>query len=218
VLVVDDHELVSAGFRMILEAQPDIDVVGVAADGATAISLAERLRPDVILMDIRMPGMDGIEATRHLTGPGRGHRPRVVILTTYDFDEYVFDALTAGASGFLLKHVPPEDLVSGVRLVAAGEGILAPTVTRKLIEEFAARSPAVRPKGLAAESLTPREAEVLAQLSRGLSNAEIAAALHVGKATAKTHVAHLLDKLGLRDRVQAVIYAYERGLVQPGSS
>jgi len=218
VLVVDDHELVSAGFRMILEAQPDIDVVGVAADGATAISLAERLRPDVILMDIRMPGMDGIEATRHLTGPGRGHRPRVVILTTYDFDEYVFDALTAGASGFLLKHVPPEDLVSGVRLVAAGEGILAPTVTRKLIEEFAARSPAVRPKSLAAESLTPREAEVLAQLSRGLSNAEIAAALHVGEATAKTHVAHLLDKLGLRDRVQAVIYAYERGLVQPGSS
>ena len=217
-LVVDDHELVSAGFRMILEAQPDIDVVGVAADGATAISLAERLRPDVILMDIRMPGMDGIEATRHLTGPGRGHRPRVVILTTYDFDEYVFDALTAGASGFLLKHVPPEDLVSGVRLVAAGEGILAPTVTRKLIEEFAARSPAVRPKSLAAESLTPREAEVLAQLSRGLSNAEIAAALHVGEATAKTHVAHLLDKLGLRDRVQAVIYAYERGLVQPGSS
>ena len=218
VLVVDDHELVSAGFRMILEAQPDIDVVGVAADGATAISLAERLRPDVILMDIRMPGMDGIEATRHMTGPGRGHRPRVVILTTYDFDEYVFDALTAGASGFLLKHVPPEDLVSGVRLVAAGEGILAPTVTRKLIEEFAARSPAVRPKSLAAESLTPREAEVLAQLSRGLSNAEIAAALHVGEATAKTHVAHLLDKLGLRDRVQAVIYAYERGLVQPGSS
>ena len=203
---------------MILEAQPDIDVVGVATDGAAAISLAARVQPDVVLMDIRMPGMDGIEATRHLTGGGHGQGPRVVILTTYDLDEYVFDALTAGAAGFLLKHVPPEELVSGVRLVAAGDGILAPTVTRRLIEEFATRSPAVRPQSREAAKLTPREAEVLAELARGLSNAEIAVALHVGEATAKTHVAHLLDKLGLRDRVQAVIYAYERGLVQPGSS
>jgi DNA-binding NarL/FixJ family response regulator len=218
VLIVDDHELVSAGFRMILDAQPDIEVVGVAADGAAAIRLADSLAPDVVLMDIRMPGMDGIEATRHVTGAGREHRPRVVILTTYDLDEYVFDALTAGATGFLLKHVPPEELVSGVRLVAGGEAILAPTVTRRLIEEFAIRRPAVRPQAPAGESLTPREVEVLAQLARGLTNAEIAAALHVGEATAKTHVAHLLDKLGLRDRVQAVIYAYERGLVQPGSS
>lgn len=218
VLIVDDHELVSAGFRMILDAQPDIEVVGVAADGAEAISLADARAPDVILMDIRMPGMDGIEATRQLTGTGREHRPRVVILTTYDLDEYVFDALTAGAAGFLLKHVRPEELVSGVRLVAGGEAILAPTVTRRLIEEFASRRPARRPQAPPVESLTPREGEVLAQLARGLSNAEIAAALHVGEATAKTHVAHLLDKLGLRDRVQAVIYAYERGLVQPGSS
>ena len=202
---------------MILDAQPDIEVVGVAADGAAAIRLGDALTPDVILMDIRMPGMDGIEATRHLTSAGRGHRPRVVILTTYDLDEYVFDALTAGATGFLLKHVPPEELVSGVRLVAGGDAILSPTVTRRLIEEFASRRPAVRPQAAVGESLTPREGEVLAQLARGLSNAEIAAALHVGEATAKTHVAHLLDKLGLRDRVQAVIYAYERGLVQPGS-
>ncbi len=217
VVLVDDQALVRAGFRMILEAQPDIEVVSEAGDGAQAVDAARRLKPDLVLMDIRMPGLDGIEATRRLAGPGVESPVKVVILTTYDLDEYVFDALAAGASGFLLKHVPPEELVRGVRAAAAGDALLAPSVTRRLIEEFAKRAPA-RWKSTDVESLTEREREVLWLLARGRSNQEIAAELHVGEATIKTHVAHVLDKLDLRDRVQAVIFAYELGLVQPGQS
>jgi DNA-binding NarL/FixJ family response regulator len=214
VLIVDDQALVRAGFRMILQAQPDFQVVGEAGDGQQAIEAVRSLRPDVVLMDIRMPGLDGIEATRRITSSGLP--ARVVILTTYDLDEYVFDALAAGATGFLLKHVPPEELVHGVRVAAAGDALLAPSVTRRLIEEFVKRQAPVQPKAGVGESLTEREQEVLRLLARGLSNAEIAAQLHVGEATIKTHVAHLLDKLGLRDRVQAVIHAYEAGLIKPG--
>jgi len=214
VLIVDDQALVRAGFRMILEAQPDIEVVGEAENGLKAIDAARGLRPDVVLMDIRMPGLDGIEATRRLTSMGLN--AHVVILTTYDLDEYVFDALAAGATGFLLKHVPPEELVHGVRIAAGGESLLAPSVTRRLIEQFARqRSPVQRPSK-AMDSLTDRERDVLKLLARGLSNPEIAAELHVGEATVKTHVAHVLDKLDLRDRVQAVILAYEVGLIKPG--
>jgi len=211
VLIVDDQALVRAGFRMILEAQPDLEVVGEAGDGSTAIDAARTLRPDVVLMDIRMPGVDGIEATRRLTEAGVPGK--IVILTTYDLDEYVFDALAAGASGFLLKAARPEDLVQAIRVVAAGEALLAPSVTKRLIEEFAKRpEPALRkPKQL--DSLTEREREVLQELAGGFTNAEIAQRLHVSETTVKTHVAHLLDKLGLRDRVQAVILAYEAGLV-----
>jgi DNA-binding NarL/FixJ family response regulator len=211
VLVVDDQALVRAGFRMILEAQADIEVVGEAGDGLQAAQVAGRLAPDVVLMDIRMPRLDGIEATRRLSGT-----TRVVILTTYDLDEYVFDALEAGASGFLPKHAPPEDLVQAVRVVAGGEALLAPSVTRRLIEEFARRPVPAAHAPAELRSLTEREREVLALVARGLANAEIAARLHVGEATVKTHVAHLLDKLGLRDRVQAVILAYEVGLVTRG--
>jgi DNA-binding NarL/FixJ family response regulator len=214
VLIVDDQVLVRAGFRMILQAQPDLLVVGEAGDGQQAIEAARSLRPDVVLMDIRMPGLDGIEATRRITSSGLP--ARVVILTTYDLDEYVFDALAAGATGFLLKHVPPEELVQGIRVAAGGDALLAPSVTRRLIEEFVRRQAPVQPKAGVTESLTEREQEVLRLLARGLSNAEIAGQLHVGEATIKTHVAHLLDKLGLRDRVQAVIYAYEAGLIKPG--
>jgi len=217
VVLVDDQVLVRAGFRMILEAQPDIEVGGEAGDGLQAVDTARRLNPDLVLMDIRMPGLDGIEATRRLAGPGVESPVKVVILTTYDLDEYVFDALAAGASGFLLKHVPPEDLVRGVRAAAAGDALLAPSVTRRLIEEFAKRAPA-QWKSTDMESLTEREREVLRLLARGRSNQEIAAELRVGEATIKTHVAHVLDKLDLRDRVQAVIFAYELGLVQPGQS
>jgi DNA-binding NarL/FixJ family response regulator len=218
VLLVDDQVLLRAGFRMILEAQPDIEVVGEAGDGLQAVDAARRLKPDLVLMDIRMPGLDGIEATRRLAGAGVESRVKVVILTTYDLDEYVFDALAAGASGFLLKHVPPEELVRGVRAAAAGDALLAPSVTRRLIEEFAKRRAPARWKSTDVESLTEREREVLRLLARGRSNQEIAAELHVGEATIKTHVAHVLDKLDLRDRVQAVIFAYELGLVQPGQS
>jgi len=215
VLIVDDQALVRAGFRMILEAQPDIEVVGEAENGLAAIEAARGLRPDVVLMDIRMPGLDGIEATRRLTAMGLdGH---VVILTTYDLDEYVFDALAAGATGFLLKHVPPEELVHGVRIAAGGESLLAPSVTRRLIEEFARQRSPVQASSKAMDSLTDREREVLKLLARGLSNLEIASELHVGEATVKTHVAHVLDKLELRDRVQAVILAYEVGLIKPGA-
>ncbi|TMG32776.1 MAG: response regulator transcription factor [Chloroflexi bacterium] len=215
VLIVDDQALVRAGFRMILEAQPDIEVIGEAENGLAAIEAARGLRPDVVLMDIRMPGLDGIEATRRLTAMGLdGH---VVILTTYDLDEYVFDALAAGATGFLLKHVPPEELVHGVRIAAGGESLLAPSVTRRLIEEFARQRSPVQASSKAMDSLTDREREVLKLLARGLSNLEIASELHVGEATVKTHVAHVLDKLELRDRVQAVILAYEVGLIKPGA-
>jgi DNA-binding NarL/FixJ family response regulator len=193
-------------------------VVGEAGDGLQAVDAARRLKPDLVLMDIRMPGLDGIEATRRLAGAGVESPVKVVILTTYDLDEYVFDALAAGASGFLLKHVPPEELVRGVRAAAAGDALLAPSVTRRLIEEFAKRRATARWKSTDVESLTEREREVLRLLARGRSNQEIAAELHVGEATIKTHVAHVLDKLDLRDRVQAVIFAYELGLVQPGQS
>ena len=214
VLIADDQALVRAGFRMILEAQPDLEVVGEAGDGSKAIDAVRTLRPDVVLMDIRMPGLDGIEATRRLTQAGSP--TRVVILTTYDLDEYVFDALAAGASGFLLKHVPPEELVHGVRAAAGGEALLAPSITKRLIAEFVKQRAPVRSEGTALGELTERERDVLLRLGRGLSNSEIAGELKVGEATVKTHVAHLLDKLDLRDRVQAVIFAYEVGLIKPG--
>jgi DNA-binding NarL/FixJ family response regulator len=209
VLLADDQTLVRSGFRMILRAEPDIEVVGEAADGAEAIALAGELDPDVVLMDIRMPGIDGIEATRRISG--RGSRPpRVLVLTTFDLDEYVYEALRAGASGFLLKDAPEEQLVAGITIVAAGASLFAPAVTRRLIERFAG-APAPPPPAELAE-LTPRELEVLGLVARGLSNAEIAAELVLSEHTAKTHVAHILDKLDLRDRVQAVVLAYESGI------
>jgi DNA-binding NarL/FixJ family response regulator len=217
VMIADDQALVRAGFRMILEASGSIQVVGEASDGEEAVRLALRERPDVVLMDIRMPNLDGIAATARLAGPGVADALRVVILTTYDLDEYVFDALAAGASGFLLKDVPPEDLIHGVKVVASGDALLAPSVTRRLIAEFAQGRRTHKPVPLPGPSLTPREVEVLELLARGQSNAEIAETLFVSDNTVKTHVTHLLDKLGLRDRVQAVIYAYEAGIVEPGS-
>jgi len=211
VLLVDDQTLVRGGFRMILRAEPDIDVVGEAADGAEAIALARELDPDVVLMDVRMPNMDGIEATRRIMD-GSEHPPHVLVLTTFDLDEYVFEALRAGASGFLLKDAPEEQLVSGIRIVAGGASLFAPAVTRRLIERFAASAPMAPSPALG--ELTPRELEVLRLVARGLSNAEIAAELVVSEHTAKTHVAHILDKLDLRDRVQAVVLAYESGIAR----
>jgi DNA-binding NarL/FixJ family response regulator len=210
ILIADDQPLLRTGLRKILESEPGLEVVGEAGDGLDAVEAARLRRPDVVLMDIRMPRMDGIEATRRVT-PG----VRVLVLTTFDVDEYVFDALRAGASGFLLKDVPAEQLVHAIRVVAAGDALLSPTVTRRLIQQFARRPPpSARPDALAA--LTPRELDVLRLIARGLSNAEIAGELVVGDATVKTHVARVLQKLGLRDRVQAVVAAYESGLVQPG--
>ncbi|HSS08498.1 MAG TPA: response regulator transcription factor [Acidimicrobiales bacterium] len=221
VLIADDQTLVRTGFRMILEAEDDLDVVGEAADGEQAVEEARRLRPDVILMDIRMPRMDGVEATRRLANPS-GHDPdggaHVLILTTFDLDEYVVEALRAGASGFLLKDTPPEDLVVAIRVVAAGEALLAPSVTRRLLDRFAelpSSTELAAPVGL--DQLTERELDVLRQMARGLSNAEIATELYVSETTVKTHVGRVLMKLGLRDRVQAVVLAYESGLVQPGT-
>jgi DNA-binding NarL/FixJ family response regulator len=214
VLIADDQSLVRAGFRLVLENQPEIEVVGEAADGRQAVHGAARLRPDVVLMDIRMPELDGIAATREITAADRP--ARVLVLTTYDLDEYVYDALQAGASGFLLKDTPPAQLVDGIRAVAGGEALLAPTVTRRLIEEFARIGPAHRARPAALDGLTPRELDVLRLLARGMSNAEIAAALVLSDTTIKTHVTHVLGKLGLRDRVQAVVLAYESGLVTPG--
>jgi DNA-binding NarL/FixJ family response regulator len=210
VLLADDQTLVRSGFRMILRAEPDIAVVGEAADGADAITLARELEPDVVLMDVRMPNVDGIEATRRIVD-GSGRSPRVLILTTFDLDEYVYEALRAGASGFLLKDAPEDQLVSGIRIVAGGASLFAPAVTRRLIERFAGAVPT--PPSPALGELTPRELEVLRLVARGLSNAEIAAELVLSEHTAKTHVAHILDKLDLRDRVQAVVLAYESGIV-----
>ena len=216
VLLADDQALVRVGLRKILDAEPETDVVGEASDGEDAVSQARRLRPDVVLMDIRMPVLDGIEATRRIVRDHPG--TRVVILTTFGLDTYVYDALRAGASGFMLKDAPPEEIAAAVRIVASGEALLAPAVTRAVIEEFARREPPPEPTPPPAlEDLTPREREVLDLLARGLSNPEICERLVISEATAKTHVARILQKLDLRDRVQAVIYAYESGLVAPGA-
>ena len=216
VVVADDQTLVRAGFRVLVDSAPDLEVVGEAGDGLEAVELTRSARPDVVLMDIRMPRLDGLEATRRLAGPGTADPVRVLILTTFDLDEYVFEALRAGASGFLLKDLPREDLVAAVRVVAAGEALLAPRVTRRLIEEFARRPAGAEPDPAALASLTAREREALELMARGLSNAEMAASLYVSEHTVKTHVGNVLAKLGLRDRIQAVILAYEVGLVQPG--
>jgi DNA-binding NarL/FixJ family response regulator len=213
VLLADDQKLVRGGFRMILRAEPDIDVVGEAADGAEAVTLARDLHPDVVLMDVRMPNVDGIEATRRIVDGADG-MPRVLVLTTFDLDEYVYQALRAGASGFLLKDAPEDQLVAGIRIVANGGSLFAPAVTRRLIERFADTAP--REPSPALAELTRRELEVLRLLARGLSNAEIAAELVLSEHTAKTHVAHILGKLDLRDRVQAVVLAYESGIVRAG--
>jgi DNA-binding NarL/FixJ family response regulator/class 3 adenylate cyclase len=217
VLIADDQALVRTGFRMILEAERDIEVVGDAADGAEALVAARRTRPDVVLMDVRMPELDGIEATRRLLAD-EGSPTKVVMLTTFDMDEYVYEALRAGASGFLLKDVPPEQLVVGIRSVASGDALLAPSVTKRVVEEFVRRPPeSARPAPPELAELTERELEVLKLIARGLSNAEIAKELFVSEATVKTHVARVLMKLSLRDRVQAVVYAYENAVVQPAS-
>jgi DNA-binding NarL/FixJ family response regulator len=217
VLIVDDQALVRAGFKMVLEAEDDLEVVGEAADGREAVQAALELQPDVVLMDVRMPDVDGIEATRRLVG-GNGDA-KVVMLTTFDLDEYVYEALRAGASGFMLKDVPPEQLIAGIRAVAAGDALLAPSVTRRMIEEFVHHPPgAVRPAPAELAELTAREREVLELLARGLSNAEIAKTFVVSETTVKTHVAHVLAKLGLRDRVQAVVFAYESGVVEAGDA
>ena len=212
VLIADDQQLVRAGFRLILERQPGIEVVGEAASGAEAVTLARRLTPDAVLMDIRMPDLDGIQATRLIRANPGLEATRIIILTTFDLDEYVYLALRAGASGFLLKDLPPEQLAQAVLSVGQGDTILAPAITRRLIEHFTATTKAAAPPP-ALGQLTPREAEVLRLLAAGLSNAEIAAALSVAETTVKTHVARMLTKLGLRDRVQAVVFAYQYGLV-----
>jgi DNA-binding NarL/FixJ family response regulator len=214
VLLVDDQALLRTGFRLILESEPDLEVAGESADGLDAVEAARRLAPDVVLMDIRMPRMDGVEATRLIVAAGSA---KVLILTTFDLDEYVFDALRAGASGFLLKDTPAEDLVTAVRVVAGGDALLSPSVTRRLIEEFA-RQPVgqtAQPQALA--SLTARELEVLKLMARGMTNGEIARDLVVSETTVKTHVGRVLDKLSLRDRVQAVVFAYETALIRPGA-
>ncbi|MET9457658.1 response regulator transcription factor [Streptomyces canus] len=213
VLVVDDQAVVRAGFAAIVDAEPDFVVVGEAGDGAEAVAQAGRLTPDVVLMDIRMPDMDGLTATGLLTGPTSGHIPKVLVLTTFDLDSYVYEALRAGASGFLLKDAEPAELLAALRVVVAGEAMLAPAITRRLIDTFTATAPAPRAAPLAA--LTPREREVLSLIATGLANAEIAERLGVATGTVKTHVNALLNKLDLRDRVQATIFAYDTGLVRP---
>ena len=213
ILIADDQELVRTGFRVVLDAEPDLEVVGEAADGLAALDAAETLKPDVVLMDIRMPNLDGIEATRRLAAADGA--PRVLILTTFDLDDYVYEALRAGASGFLLKDARADELRQAIRMVAAGDALLSPAITRRLIESYTRRPPTTAHPAPLAE-LTPRELEVLRLLARGLSNAEIARALIVGDATVKTHVARIFSKLNLHDRAQAVVLAYETGLVQPG--
>jgi DNA-binding NarL/FixJ family response regulator len=217
VLIADDQALVRTGFRMILSEEEGIDVIGEAADGLEAVELARGLKPDVVLMDIRMPGIDGIEATRRILEMESDPPIRILVLTTFDLNEYVYEALRAGASGFLLKDVPAEQLAAGVQVVATGEALLAPSVTRRLIQEFARHAPAPEPPA-ELEELTPRELEVFTLIARGMSNAEVAADLVVSEATVKTHVARVLMKLHLRDRIQAVVLAYETGLVRPGDA
>jgi DNA-binding NarL/FixJ family response regulator len=220
IIVADDHGVVRTGFAALLETQPDFTVLGTACDGTEAVRMCRELSPDVVLMDVRMPAMDGIEATRQLAGPGLAGTPgpRILILTTFDLDDYVYDALCAGASGFLLKDVTAERLFDAVRVVAAGEALLAPAVTRRLIEEFARLRPRPdAPPAAAVATLTPRETQVLRLVAEGLSNPEIAARLVVAEETVKTHVSRILSKLGLRDRTQAVVTAYETGLVVPGA-
>jgi DNA-binding NarL/FixJ family response regulator len=217
VLLVDDQSLLRMGFRLILEAEPDIEVAGEAADGATGVSMAAALRPDVVLMDVRMPGLDGIAATAAITAAGTASR--VLILTTFDLDQYVFAGLKAGASGFLLKDAPPAELLSAVRTVAAGDAVLAPSATRRLIDQFAPLLPdpgRQQDQDALLSQLTDRERDVFAELAAGRSNREIAAALHLSEGTVKIHVGRILAKLGLRDRVQAVVLAYESGLITPG--
>ena len=215
VLIADDHELMRNGLRAILDAQQDIEVVGEAEHGALAVENAIRLHPDVVIMDIRMPRLDGIEATRRLAVQGE-KAPKVLVLTTFDLDEYVYQALRAGAAGFLLKDTPPRQLAEAVRTIAAGESLLAPAVTKRLIERYVSRPPGDTARRERFAELTERELEVLQLITRGLSNAEIGARLFLSEATVKTHVTRILSKLGVRDRVQAVVLAYETGLVQPG--
>jgi DNA-binding NarL/FixJ family response regulator len=215
-LIVDDQELIRTGFRLFLQTQNDLEVAGEAADGHEALAQADALRPDVVLMDIRMPRMDGVEATSRLTASGSS--PRVLILTTYDLDEYVFGALRAGASGFLLKDASRERLLEAIRVVHTGEGLLSPSITRRLIEDYATRTGPLRPRAKPLAGLTPREREILLLVARGLSNPEIAAHLVVTEATVKSHVGSVFAKLHLRDRAQAVVFAYENGFVLPGAS
>ena len=216
ILIADDQELVRTGFRVILDAEPDITVAGEAADGREAVEAARSRRVDVVVMDIRMPAMDGIEATRRIAANGDG-APRILILTTFDLDEYVFEALRAGASGFLLKDAGADELLHAVRVVPAGDALLAPSITRRLIADYASR-PAPQEQPQAMSELTPRELDVLRLMARGLANAEIARELYIGDATVKTHIARIFAKLGLHDRAQAVVLAYESGLVQPGAA
>jgi len=212
VVVVDDQALVRAGFRVLVDSSPDLEVLGDAADGIEAVRIVHEVRPDVVLMDIRMPEMDGIEATRRIVASPEGSDTRILILTTFDLDEYVFDALRAGASGFLLKDTPPADLLEAIRVIAAGNALLAPSVTKTLIAEFAGRAAPLVNSAEVLDAITPREREVLVRVARGRSNAEIAEDLHMSAATAKTHVSRLLAKLGARDRAQLVMIAYESGL------
>ena len=216
VVVVDDQALVRAGFRVLVDSSSDLEVLGEAADGLEAVRIVRQLRPEVVLMDIRMPGMDGIEATRQILGAPEGADTRVLILTTFDLDQYVYAALRAGASGFLLKDTPPEELLDAIRVIAAGNALLAPSVTRTLIAEFAGRAAPLMKNADALGMITPREREVLLLIARGRSNGEIAEELHMSSATAKTHVSRLLSKLGARDRAQLVVIAYESGLATGG--
>jgi DNA-binding NarL/FixJ family response regulator len=219
ILLVDDQPMLRMGYRMVLDAQPDLTVVGEAGDGLAAIEVTARLEPDVVLMDVRMPGLDGVQATERIVASGS--RSRIIILTTFDLDEYAYGALRAGASGFLLKDAPPPDLLSAIRAVATGDAVVAPSVTRRLLEQFAPHLPGPEDTPERADtrvdSLTPRERELLVEVARGLSNAEIAERLVLSEATVKTHVGSILGKLELRDRVQIVVFAYETGLVRPSS-